>query len=617
MPKLTIGRKIWLACAVMAVVAAGLAGTQIVSINRLNLVTQALAQEALPSTYLAGRLNTGAKAILLRMNLHMQTNSAEQQAQAQSYLEKRAKQWIDEANGYQERAGSDRERALIASARTDLETLLQAWRRVLPLSSAHRHQEAFAIYEQDAMSVAEHLDETMKTLVSINKQTGDKAGVKAAETAAASKRWAILILVIALAVGGFIVFQIVRDINGTLRRAVKALAESSRQVGSAASQIAHASQALAEGASEQAASLEETSASSEQVNAMAQQNADHTRSALDLVGQSQVGFVDANQSLGKMVQAIEEINDSSDKISRIIRVIDDIAFQTNILALNAAVEAARAGESGMGFAVVADEVRNLAQRSAQAARDTAALIEESIKSSTGGKTTVEHSAESIRAITASSDALHTLVEEVSTGSQEQARGIQQIAQAITQMEQVTQRTAAHAEESAAAAQELSAQSTNLNEIVSDLYSLIDHKHSVSESAGKGSQTIRGSEIDERLQAAIGAHGLWKSRIREAILSGSSDVPLQVVRDDRACAFGKWLHGNEVDATLRQSESFGKCKELHRRFHQLAGDAMALALDGKKDRAEHLIEAGGDFGTVSTDLTRLLRECRATHARTTN
>jgi methyl-accepting chemotaxis protein/methyl-accepting chemotaxis protein-1 (serine sensor receptor) len=167
-----------------------------------------------------------------------------------------------------------------------------------------------------------------------------------------------------------------------------------------------------------------------------------------------------------MLAAMGEINTQSDRISRIIKVIDEIAFQTNILALNAAVEAARAGEAGMGFAVVADEVRNLAQRCTQAARDTAALIEESIAKSNDGSVKVDRVATAIRTVSGEAAKVKTLVEEVNSGSQEQARGIEQIGKAILQMQQVTQTTAANAEECAAAAEELNAQSAALKATVS-------------------------------------------------------------------------------------------------------------------------------------------------------
>jgi methyl-accepting chemotaxis protein len=167
-----------------------------------------------------------------------------------------------------------------------------------------------------------------------------------------------------------------------------------------------------------------------------------------------------------------DIKASSDKVAKIITVIDEIAFQTNILALNAAVEAARAGEAGMGFAVVADEVRNLAQRCAQAAKDTAALIEESIAKSNDGKVKVDQVAVAIRAITEESAQVKTLVDEVSLGSQEQTRGIEQVAKALTQMEQVTQQSAANAEESAAAAEELTAQASTLLDVVAQLSAMV-------------------------------------------------------------------------------------------------------------------------------------------------
>jgi methyl-accepting chemotaxis protein len=291
---------------------------------------------------------------------------------------------------------------------------------------------------------------------------------KSAEASADRCRWiTILMLGLSLVVAAGVVV-IVRQINRSLRQIVGELSAGAEQTSSAAAQVGSSSQSLAQGASEQAASLEETSASAEEINSMAGKNSENSTAAANLVTRSQEKFVETNRSLEQMVVAMGEINSSSDKISKIIKVIDEIAFQTNILALNAAVEAARAGEAGMGFAVVADEVRNLAQRSAQAAKDTAALIEESIAKSADGKTKVDQVASAIHAITGDSAHVKTLVEEVNLGSQEQARGIDEISKAIVQMQNVTQTTAASAEESAAAAEELTAQSRTLQEITERL-----------------------------------------------------------------------------------------------------------------------------------------------------
>jgi len=293
-----------------------------------------------------------------------------------------------------------------------------------------------------------------------------------AQGAVARARWRTLAMAAFSLLLAVVVVFIVRQINRGLRQAVMELKEGAEQLASAASQVSSSSQSLAQGSSEQAASLEETSASSEEINSMASKNSENSRGAAGLMTQSQQKFVQTNQSLEQMVVAMGEINAQSDKIAKIIKVIDEIAFQTNILALNAAVEAARAGEAGMGFAVVADEVRNLAQRCAQAAKDTAALIEESIAKSSGGKVKVDQVATAIRAITEEAANAKTLVDEVNLGSQEQARGIEQIAKAITQMEQVTQKTAANAEESAAAAEELNAQSEALKDIVKRLTAMV-------------------------------------------------------------------------------------------------------------------------------------------------
>jgi methyl-accepting chemotaxis protein len=268
-------------------------------------------------------------------------------------------------------------------------------------------------------------------------------------------------------------FWILRMVNLTLRHCVEELAQGTGEVASAAGQVSSSSQNLAQGASEQAATLQQTSASSEELSSMTQKNADSARSAAELMLESERLVGSANQTLVEMVTSMSEINSASDKIARIIKVIDEIAFQTNILALNAAVEAARAGEAGMGFAVVADEVRNLAQRSAQAAKDTAGIIEESINKSNEGSKKLDQVKDAMSAITASGGKVKTLVDEVSVGSQEQAQGFAEITGAISQMEQVTQQTAAGAQESASASQELTSQASVMKESIGQLTELLE------------------------------------------------------------------------------------------------------------------------------------------------
>ncbi len=266
--------------------------------------------------------------------------------------------------------------------------------------------------------------------------------------------------------------RVTRGITRALDRIASGLSDSAGQVAGASRQVATSAQSLSQGSTEQAASLEETSASMEEMAAMTRQNADHAREAATLMGhvERQVGA--SNGALRAMVGSMASIQDSSARVSRIIKTIDEIAFQTNILALNAAVEAARAGEAGMGFAVVADEVRHLAQRSAQAARDTAALIEESSANAAEGAGTVAQVREAIDGITSSVAQVKTLVDDVSAASAQQAQGIDQVRQAIGQMEHVTQGTAATAEESAAASEELSAQAETTSAFVRDLEAMV-------------------------------------------------------------------------------------------------------------------------------------------------
>jgi methyl-accepting chemotaxis protein len=265
---------------------------------------------------------------------------------------------------------------------------------------------------------------------------------------------------------------VVRNINRTLRGIAGELSQGAEQVSSASGQVSSASQSLSQGATEQAASLEQTSASMEEMASMTRKNAENSHQAASMMGETERLVHGANGALAGMVVSMGAIKEASDKVAKIIKTIDEIAFQTNILALNAAVEAARAGEAGMGFAVVADEVRALAQRSAQAAKDTAALIEESIAKSAEGQQKVSLVTGAIDSITGSTASVKRLVDEVSEASRQQAQGFDQVSQAIAQMEKVTQGTAATAEESAAASEELNAQAETAMQLVSRLASMV-------------------------------------------------------------------------------------------------------------------------------------------------
>jgi len=242
---------------------------------------------------------------------------------------------------------------------------------------------------------------------------------------------------------------------------------------SAAAQVSSAAQTLAQGASQQARTLDLVAASTAEIDSETSTNAADSQEAAQLTQKSTEAVLDANGRLKQMQHSMQEISDSSGKVSKIIQVIDGIAFQTNILALNAAVEAARAGEAGLGFAVVADEVRNLAQRCSQAAKDTSELIEQSMAKSNEGSQRLNQVATAIASITGSTEKVKSLIDKVNVTSRDEARRTQALVTSVSEIQQVTQSSAASAEESAAAGEELSAQAIALHGIVRELSVLVD------------------------------------------------------------------------------------------------------------------------------------------------
>ncbi|MCP3955463.1 MAG: chemotaxis protein [Desulfobacterales bacterium] len=290
------------------------------------------------------------------------------------------------------------------------------------------------------------------------------------------ERTVMLVLVIALGAGAlisiFLAVVIIRSITRPINTVITGLQSSADDVSSASGQMSTASQTLAEGSSEQAATIEETSSSLEEMSSMTKQNATNAGQADSLMQDANQVVSQANDSMTQLTVSMEEISKASEETSKIIKTIDEIAFQTNLLALNAAVEAARAGEAGAGFAVVADEVRNLAMRAADAAKDTAELIEGTVKKVNQGGTIVADTNEAFGKVAESASKVGDLVGEIAAASNEQAQGIEELNRAVIEMDKVVQQNAASAEESASSSAEMSDQAENMKVYVADLVGIV-------------------------------------------------------------------------------------------------------------------------------------------------
>jgi methyl-accepting chemotaxis protein len=282
----------------------------------------------------------------------------------------------------------------------------------------------------------------------------------------------LLVGAIFLAATILVVFYFARSISKPINEVIEGLNEGADQVAAASGQISSAGQSLAAGASQQAAAIEETSSSLEEMSSMTKQNADNATMANQLMQEANSEVSLATSSMEKLIESMEGISKASEDTSKIIKTIDEIAFQTNLLALNAAVEAARAGEAGAGFAVVADEVRNLAMRAAEAAKDTAVLIEDTVARVDNGSGLVTRTNDAFSQVATNAGKVGELVAEIAAASNEQATGIGQINQAVAEMDKVVQQNAANAEESASSGEEMNAQAVQMKGMVNGLVSLV-------------------------------------------------------------------------------------------------------------------------------------------------
>ncbi|MBF0552562.1 MAG: chemotaxis protein, partial [Deltaproteobacteria bacterium] len=383
---------------------------------------------------------------------------------------------IDSVNKLEKKTNTDKEREFFATIKENLNLAVDKSERAIELGLISKKEEGAKIVIFEVLAPQARFLEALDGLVKREMEGSRADGEEAAQASASGRFWIILLGGGALIFGGLIAFFITRSITKPIHQIITGLAESAGQVATASNQVSTSSQGLAEASSEQAAAIEETSSSLEEVASMSKQNSDHAREADRIVKDSSKGMEEANRAMGELTKSMGEISQASEETQKIIKTIDEIAFQTNLLALNAAVEAARAGEVGAGFAVVANEVRNLAMRAAEAARNTAALIEGTVKKIHAGVILASAANDTFGKVRSSVSKVSKLVSEIATASQEQTQGVEQVNQTMSMMDKTTQQNAASAEETASASEELNAQSRQMNRYVTELRGVVEGLH---------------------------------------------------------------------------------------------------------------------------------------------
>ena len=491
--RFTIGMRIAITSGFLCLVIAGLGTFAIHRLRLINAISEKVSRKTLPGLIDVAVLNASQAESQIRVLRILLAKTPEQRAAYKEEIKEQAKKIDDALESYSTTIVSDEDRHnfdQMLARRDDFRKVRQTFFETVETDP----QAAQELASTQLRHAYANYSAAADALFNYNVKSGREHGARLEQEARFAQRLLIGACLTALVLGVAASLLSIRTIRRALVRIAGALDDGALQVAAAAGQVSSSSQTLAEGSSEQAASLEETSASLEEMSSMTKRNAESSAKARELSGQTREAADAGAADMAEMRNAMDAIQRSSGEIAKIVKTIDEIAFQTNILALNAAVEAARAGDAGAGFAVVAEEVRALAQRSAEAAKETAGKIEDSVSKSEHGVTISGKVAESLRQIVERARKMDELVVQIATASHEQTQGIGQVGTAVSQMDKVTQSNASNAEETAAAAEELNAQAGLQRQAVEELLRLVgaDQTHAAG-LPGAGGKTSTASE----------------------------------------------------------------------------------------------------------------------------
>ena len=503
-----LGKKLGAAFAALVLLTVLVGGMALGQMSRINANTEDIATNWLPSMRVLADMRDALDEFLRGEALHLMATSDQDRSSEEERMAKAHKQIDDLLVQYEPMISSPEERKLADQIKQQLATYFDANATLLGMSKkgAAQATESLLYYKGASRTAFRALRVTLNADIDLNNKGSDVAYKEAQATYGQARAWVLVLLLGVVVVASFLAWwitgmvtrpvneaasvarriadgdlsarlqvdghdeigqlmQALSDMKDNLVQMVSGVRLSAESVATASSQIAQGNQDLSQRTEEQASALQQTAASMEQLGSTVTQNADSARQANQLANGASSVAVQGGEVVSQVVDTMKDINDSSRKIADIITVIDGIAFQTNILALNAAVEAARAGEQGRGFAVVAGEVRNLAQRSAEAAKEIKGLINASVERVERGSALVDEAGATMQEVVTAIRRVNDIVGEISSASTEQSSGVSQVSEAVSQMDQATQQNAALVEESAAAAESLKQQAQQLVQAV--------------------------------------------------------------------------------------------------------------------------------------------------------